>query len=50
MFHFSIEINAPDYEKLIFHFELPVLSEPGKRTNFDSTFAFRMNDFVIFKK
>ena len=50
MFHFSIEINAPGYEKLIFHFELPVLSESGKRTNFDSTFAFRMNDFVIFKK
>lgn len=50
IFHFSIEISAPGYEKLIFHFELPVLSESGKRTNFDSTFAFRMNDFVIFKK
>ena len=49
-FCFSIEISAQDYEGIQYHFELPIFSENGKRTNFDSTFTYRLNDFVIFKK
>jgi len=50
VFDLSIEIEAPDYEPLIRHFEVPVTSEATTRSELDSTYAIKLNDLVLFKK
>lgn len=49
-FDFSLEISAPDYEELVYHFEVPVTSESFVRNELDSTFSLKLKDLVLFKK
>lgn len=50
VFNFTLEISAPDYEELVYHFEVPVTSEATTRNELDSTFSLKMKDLVLFKK
>lgn len=49
-FNFSLEISAPDYEELVYHFELPVTSDKVVRNELDSTYSLKLKDLVLFKK
>ena len=49
-FNFSLEITAPDYEELIYHFEVPITSERSIRNELDSTHSLMIKDLVLFKK
>lgn len=48
-FHFSLEVKAPNYEPFVYHFEIPLISEPGTRKELDSTYSLKLKDLVLFK-
>lgn len=49
-FQFSLEISAPDYEELTYHFEVPLTSDKTVRNELDSTYSLKLKDLVLFKK
>jgi len=49
-FKMQLEITAPGYSPINFHFELPVTSEANSRSEVDSTFTLKLKDLVIFKE
>ncbi len=49
-FKFSIEIKAEGYSDVVYHFEVPIMSEDAIRQTLDSTYTLKIKDLVIFKK
>lgn len=49
-FKFSIEIKAQGYSDIVYHFEVPIMSEATIRQTLDTTYTLKIKDLVIFKK
>ena len=49
-FPLSIEVKAEGYNDLVYHFEVPIMSEDSVRNELDSTYTLKINDLVIFKR
>ena len=48
-FDFSIEVSAPGYSELVYHFDMPVTSEEYTRNELNSVYSVKLKDIVLFK-
>lgn len=48
-FNFTIEVSAPDYEPVVYSFEVPIESEPSVQSEINSVYSLKIKDLVIFK-
>lgn len=49
-FKMQLDITAPGYTPIAFHFELPVIADSSSRSEIDTTFTLKLKDLVIFKE
>lgn len=49
VFHFSIEITAPEYTPFTYYFDVPLISEDRYRTELDTNYSLKIKDIIIFK-
>lgn len=50
IFNMAIEVTAEGYEPVIYHFELPVVSDEKARIELNSNFTITIQNLVLFRK
>ena len=48
-FHFSVEVEAPNYSPAVYSFSIPIISEAIDRRELNSTYSLKIQDLFLFR-
>ena len=48
-FHFSLEINAPEYSPITYSFDVPLVSDSSDKRELNSTYSLKIQDLFLFR-